>query len=55
MTTSTSKEKRKAMSKRYDVWGHYIEFITKEGDKKGKCKYCPKKLFADPKKMAHHH
>ena len=46
----TSKEKRKAMSKRPDVWDHFIECLSKEGDKNGRCKYCAREFYADPKR-----
>ena len=32
------------------VWSHFTKFVTEEGHIKGKCNYCPKEFFADPKR-----
>ena len=46
---ATSRMKRKASRPSSVVWSHFTKFVT-EDHIKGKCNYCPKEFFADPKR-----
>ncbi|XP_043806223.1 zinc finger BED domain-containing protein RICESLEEPER 3-like [Manihot esculenta] len=48
--TTSSKAKRKPVKPRFVVWDHFTKFINSEGELKGKCNYCKKKFFCDPKR-----
>ncbi|KAF2322117.1 hypothetical protein GH714_006967 [Hevea brasiliensis] len=47
---ATSKMKRKGMKPRSAVWDHFSKFVDGSGIQKGKCNYCYKEFFCDPKK-----
>ncbi|KAF2304059.1 hypothetical protein GH714_026722 [Hevea brasiliensis] len=47
---ATSKMKRKGMKPRSAVWDHFSKFVDGSGTQKGKCNYCYKEFFCDPKK-----
>ncbi|XP_021600728.1 zinc finger BED domain-containing protein RICESLEEPER 3-like [Manihot esculenta] len=47
---ATSKTKRKSMKPRSSVWDHFTKFVDNTGTQKGKCNYCDKEFFCDPKK-----
>ena len=47
---ATSKMKRKSMKPRSVVWDHFSKFIDDMGIQKGKCNYCEKEFYCDPKK-----
>ncbi|KAG8633913.1 hypothetical protein MANES_18G145766v8 [Manihot esculenta] len=38
------------MKPRSTVWDHFTKFVDNTGTQKGKCNYCDKKFFSDPKK-----
>ncbi|KAG8634406.1 hypothetical protein MANES_17G029905v8 [Manihot esculenta] len=42
--------KRKSMKPRSIVWDHFSKFIDDMGIQKGKCNYCEKEFYCDPKK-----
>ncbi|KAG8660891.1 hypothetical protein MANES_02G205650v8 [Manihot esculenta] len=48
--TTSSKAKRKAVKPRFVVWDHFTKFVNSEGELKGKCNYCKKEFYCDPKR-----
>ncbi|XP_077240361.1 zinc finger BED domain-containing protein RICESLEEPER 2-like [Tasmannia lanceolata] len=48
-TVATS-QKRKGMKPRSGVWENFAKFANEEGETKGRCNYCEKELFCDPRK-----
>ncbi|XP_077221637.1 zinc finger BED domain-containing protein RICESLEEPER 1-like [Tasmannia lanceolata] len=38
------------MKLRSEVWEHFAKFVNEEGESKGRCKYCEKELFCDPRR-----
>ncbi|KAF2309284.1 hypothetical protein GH714_001507 [Hevea brasiliensis] len=49
-TSLKSKVKRKPVRPRSTVWDHFTKFKTDDGDTKGKCNYCNKEFYCDPKR-----
>ncbi|KAG8657803.1 hypothetical protein MANES_03G090444v8 [Manihot esculenta] len=48
--SSTSNMKRKSMKPRSAVWDHFSKFLDDTGIQKGKCNYCEKEFYCDPKR-----
>ena len=45
-----NKKRRKPLSKRADCWEHFTKFTDNKGQLKGKCNYCSREFYCDPKK-----